>query len=96
MAGEIGLIGLGIFLWLLFMLFRKWYIIYKSLPIESFLKIYSLGIMSGIVGFLINGLTETGLYYSKVATLFWLQVGLLLAVFKVAQDYLRTKGENDG
>jgi len=87
MAGEIGLIGLGIFLWLLFILFRKWYIIYKLLPGGSFLKICSLGIISCIIGFLINGLTETGLYNSKVATLFWFQVGLLLAVLKVAEVY---------
>ena len=83
MAGEIGLIALGIFIWLLLALFRKWYIIYKSLPKANFLKICSLGLLSGIIAFLINGLTESGLYYSKSATIFWIQVGILLALFKL-------------
>lgn len=87
MAGEIGLMGLGVFLWLLFIVFKKWYIIYKLSPTRSFLSILSLGLIAGIVGFLINGITETGLYYSKTATLFWVQVGVLLGVFKVSSDY---------
>ncbi len=89
MAGEIGLIGLGIFLWLLFILFKKWYIIYKSLPSGSLLKIISLGLIADIFGFLINGLTETGLYYSKIATIFWVQIGILLAVFKISQNNIK-------
>ena len=91
MAGEIGLIGLGVFLWLLFMLFRKWYIIYKPLPDGSFLKIFGLGLIAGVVAFLVNGMTETGLYYSKIATLFWIQIGILLAVFKVSQNTIKER-----
>lgn len=82
MAGEIGLIGLSIFFWLLFTLFRKWYIIYKLSPEVSFSKISSLGLILGIFAFLVNGLTESGLYYSKVATIFWLVLGILLASLK--------------
>lgn len=89
MAGEIGLIGLGVFLWLLFILFRKWYIIYKSLPAGTFLKICNLGLIAGIISFLINGMTETGLYYSKIATLFWVHIGVLLAVLKVSQNHIK-------
>jgi O-antigen ligase len=87
MAGEIGFIGLGIFLWLLFTVFKKWHIFYKLSPTRSFLSIFSLGLVAGIAGFLINGISETGLYYSKTATLFWVQIGILLGFFKVSGDY---------
>lgn len=85
MAAEIGIIGLVFFLWLLFALFRKWYIMYR-LMLNGLLKICSLGVISGIISFLINGLTESGLYYSKIATLFWVQVGILLALFRIAAE----------
>jgi len=91
MAGEIGLLGLAVFLWLLFVLFKKWFLFYKRKDITDFLKISSLGIVAGIIAFLINGLTETNLYYSKVATLFWFQVSLLLGIFNLKKE--RANGE---
>ncbi len=85
MAGEIGLIGLGIFIWLLFLLFRLSWRGLKHLDKENFLRVANLGIIAGIIAFLINGLLESGLYYSKVATLFWFQVGVLLSITKIRQ-----------
>ncbi|MBU2541421.1 MAG: O-antigen ligase family protein [Candidatus Omnitrophica bacterium] len=89
MAGEIGLSGLGIFFWLLFALFKKATTIYNSLMKGHFLKICLLGLSAGIIAFLINGLTESSLYYSKVATLFWFQTGLLMGIFKVSEKSLK-------
>lgn len=91
MAGEIGLIGVAIFLWLLFALLRKWYKIYIQLPAGNFLRVFSIGITAGVLGFLIHGLTDTGLYYSKVATLFWVQIGILLAVLKLSENYIKER-----
>jgi O-antigen ligase len=82
MAGETGLIGLVIFLWLLFVFFKTGLIFFKSAD-SRFVKICSLGIIAGIIAFLINGLTETNLYYSKVATLFWYQMGLFLGLSRI-------------
>lgn len=81
-AGEIGVIGLLIFLWTLFALFREWVKSYKHIK-DNFLKVCSLGIVAGIIAFLINGLTETNLYYPKIAVLFWFQIGLLLGILKI-------------
>ena len=86
LAGETGLIGLGIFFWLLFALFRKWYIVHKSLKSKTFLQACSAGLFCGIVGFLINGMTESGLYYSKTAAIFWIVVGIMLALFKMKEE----------
>jgi O-antigen ligase len=91
MAGEIGLIGMAIFLWLLFVLLRRWYKIYIQLPENDFLIIFSLGLIAGMLGFLVHGLTDTGLYYSKVATIFWVQVGILLAVLKLSENFIKER-----
>lgn len=85
MAAEIGLLGLGVFLWLLFSFFKRWFNFFSAAD-NSLLKICSLGIIAGIVAFLINGLTETNLYYSKVATLFWYQIGLCLGIFNLNKE----------
>ena len=82
MSGEIGLFGLAVFLWLLFAFFRRWVIFFRNIG-SNFLKICSLGVVAGIIAFLINGLTETTLYNSKVATLFWYQIGLFLGLSKL-------------
>lgn len=85
MAGEIGLLGLAIFIWLLLLFFKTWYSYFKSIN-SDFFKICCLGLAAGIIAFLINGLTETNLYYPKVATLFWYQVGLSLGLFKLNKE----------
>jgi len=81
MAAEIGLIGLGIFIWLLYKLFRECVNIYKRLD-DFFLKIVSLTLSSCLLAFLINGLTESSLYSSRVAMIFWYLAGFSLALNK--------------
>ena len=92
MAGEIGLIGLLIFIWLLFRVFKYWVYFYRRVSDDEFLKVCSLGIVAGLMAFLINGMTETNLYYAKIATFFWFQIGLLLAIIKLKRgEYEKRK-----
>ena len=86
MASEIGIIGLLVFLYLLVKLLKYWKDFYRKVS-DNFEKIASLGIFMGIFAFLIHGLTETNLYYPKIATLFWFQIGLLVGLL-----HLRKKG----
>jgi len=79
MAGEIGLVGLGVFLWLLFRLFKKCMHIYKSSK-DEYYKILILSIAACLVAFLVNGLTEASLYYARVAMIFWYFIGFALAL----------------
>ena len=79
MASEIGIIGLLVFFYLLVKLFKSWRAFYHKVD-DKFEKIVSLGIFTGIFAFLIHGFTETNLYYPKIATLFWFQVGLLVSL----------------
>lgn len=76
MASEIGIFGFLIFLYLLFKLSGRWLAFYRKAQ-DSFLQTASLGMIMGILAFLVHGLTETNLYYPKIAILFWFEVALL-------------------
>lgn len=81
MAAEIGLIGFGVFIWLLYALFGEGVRIYRQSE-DSCFKIISLCVSVCLVSFLVNGLTESSLYYSRVAVLFWYLAGFSLALGK--------------
>lgn len=83
MAAEIGLIGLAIFIWLLYKLFAECRNIYRSLN-DNFLKVVSVSLSACLIAFLVNGLTESSLYYSRVAILFWYIAGFSLSLKKFA------------
>jgi len=76
LAGEIGLIGLAIFFWLISGLFSFAKKIYRSTD-EHFLQIAVLSLVACLIAFLINGLTESSLSYSRVALIFWYLAGFL-------------------
>ena len=79
MAAEIGLIGLAIFVWLLFKLFREAPSVYRHLQ-SDYLKAIYLSLMACLIAFLVNGLTESSLYSSRVAPIFWYLAGLFLSL----------------
>lgn len=79
MAGEIGLTGLVIFFWFLYCLFKESKNIYRSAG-DNYLKTVSLSLIACLIAFLVNGLTESSLYYSVVAVMFWYIAGLSLAL----------------
>lgn len=83
MAAEIGLAGLGIFLWFLYKLFAECKRIYGQLD-NYYFKMVSLSLAACLVAFLINGLTESSLYYSRVAIIFWYIAGFALTLKKFA------------
>jgi len=83
MAGEIGILGLVSFLWLLVVLFRRWSLTYAVLQ-DRFVSAVSLGAAAALLAFLVNGISETALYYPKVAILFWFNVGLVLSTKTIA------------
>jgi O-antigen ligase len=78
MAGEVGLMGLAAFLLFLFQVFRLGFkAFYRSN--EGYLRIAVLSLLACLIAFLVNGLTETSLYYSRVAMVFWYLIGAVLA-----------------
>jgi putative inorganic carbon (HCO3(-)) transporter len=83
MAAEVGLLGLAIFIWLLYKLFKESARIYRALN-EGYLKALALALCACLIAFLVNGLTESSLYYSRVAVIFWYLAGLNFALAKFA------------
>lgn len=81
LAGELGLTGLAVFIWLLYLLSRECVRIYKKLE-DGFFKAVSLSLSACLFAFNINGLTESSLYSSRVALIFWYLAGLALALKK--------------
>lgn len=81
MICEIGFIGLAIFIWLLYKLFAQAKVIYKMLN-QKYLKVISISLIACLIAFLINASTESSLYYSRVAVIFWYLCGLLLSLQK--------------
>lgn len=82
MAAETGLAGLSAFLWLLCALFRTTAGIYRTSR-DPFLKTAGLGLIACSIAFLVNGLTESSLYYPRAAPIFWFIAGIALSLARV-------------
>lgn len=89
MIAEIGFIGFAMFLWLLFNLFKEARNIYLKLS-DNYLKIIELSLIGCIIAFLVNGLTESSLYYSRVALLFWFLAGFSIGLKKFTNENSKT------
>ena len=79
MAGETGLLGLAVFFWFLFLIFKNAANSYIKLE-DGYLRAVSLSLVAGLIAFLINGLTETSLYNARVAMVFWYLIGISLSL----------------
>lgn len=93
-AVEIGLIGLGCFLWLLTVTF--------NLGLQQLGRLravagregfWLMGAIAGMVGLLSHGLFDTVWYRPQVNTLWWLVVALIASYYK--PDRLALKGEQE-
>jgi putative inorganic carbon (hco3(-)) transporter len=84
MAGETGLLGLGVFLVFLFSVFKAVCQAFRK-NTDTFLKAFSVSVLAAIFAFLINGLTETSLYHSRLVMIFWFLIGLGLALVKIPE-----------
>jgi len=83
-AGEVGLVGLLIFIWLIFRLFSAAKNIYRSTD-DDFLKVIALSLTACLIAFLVNGLTESSLSYSRVSLIFWYLCGFLFAIRRLQE-----------
>lgn len=86
--GEVGLLGTGAFILILIESTKRVFICLKSG--DKFLKYFSAGVLAMIVAFLVNGLFIDVFEASKVASLFWMMLGLNLAVFKLKNEIVKS------
>ncbi|MDP3042494.1 MAG: O-antigen ligase family protein [Candidatus Omnitrophota bacterium] len=79
LGGEMGLLGLGTFLIFLFFTLKSIWLAFKR-NTDPFLKAFCVSVFAAIIAYLINGLTETSLYYARVVMIFWFLIGTGLAL----------------
>jgi len=90
MAGEMGLFGLGVFLVFLFVVLKSIWVSFKK-HTDPFLRACSISVFAAIIAYLINGLTETSLYYARIVMIFWFLIGFGLALSRISEknDFTR-------
>ena len=78
MAAETGILGLASFLWILFVFFRTGFkfLNNKKNPLL-------IGLIAGILAFLIQAFFDTHLYSLQLVVLFWFMMGLTMAVIRL-------------
>lgn len=85
MAGEMGLLGLLAFILFLFRVFGQAWNASRKLS-DEYLKIISLSLIASLIAFLINALTETSLYHSRVVMIFWYLIGVSLSLKRLSME----------
>lgn len=84
MAAEIGLLGLIAFLCFIVALFRKAIVALKNIKDPLYNSI-AMGLIFGILAFLVHSFFDTNLYSLNLSALFWLSSGFLISVINAAK-----------
>lgn len=84
-AGEVGLLGLFALILFLFQVFRQAFKAFCKLN-DEYLKIVAISLAASLIAFLVNGLTETSLYYPRVVMIFWYLIGVSLSLNRLAKE----------
>lgn len=91
MLAETGVVGLGSFLWVVFILIQtSWATLRKSSL--GFYSAVLAGLLAGWVGFLVHSSLDTNFYSTKLADLMWIIMGLMVAVSLLMQKEKQKKG----
>lgn len=85
MLAEIGVVGLGAFLWVIFILFREGLKSLNKMPKGFYLSL-GTGLIAGLAGFLLHSALDTNLYSTRLVNLMWIVIGLFAAVTILATE----------
>jgi len=89
-AADVGIVGLLIFLYLLFAIF--WRSIRKILLMkDSFYSNCALGIWVGLLSFSIYAFVDTNFYSLPLVVLFWFMTGLLFSTINIYEKTLQSR-----
>lgn len=86
---TLGIIGLIVFLFLLYKILAKIHTIYKEVKGEAFISSYALGTLGGLIAFIVAGLTEWNFGDHEIITMVWFTIGLCIGLYN---SYKREKG----
>ena len=83
-TAELGIVGLGMFLFLLFIIFK--YGILKIIRSEDkYIKYVGGGAIAGLAGVLFHGLVESVLYLPKIIMTFWMTIAFILTLVRIEE-----------
>jgi O-antigen ligase len=82
MACDIGVLGLGAFLWLMYSYFLSVVKALKKIK-DQFFNSVLWGISIGVFAFLVHSFFDTNLYSLNLVTLFWCAIGISQAIINV-------------
>lgn len=83
MTAEIGLLGLGAFLWVLFVLFVNSFKVIRKVR-DPFLDAVMIGFLCGLFGFLVHSFFDTNFYSVQLGNLMWVVMGVIVVAQKIA------------
>lgn len=78
-VSELGLPGLGIFLAMLFYIFRQAFRLFKTTA-DGYLRGLSLGLIGSFTAFSIHSLFDNCFYTIRLSSIFWFLVGIMMAL----------------
>ena len=82
-AVEMGIPGLLVFLWLLFLFFKD---IFSQRQEDRYLKVVSIGFCAGIIAILITSFFHDVFHSRQIATLTWYIIGMAIASNKLKDE----------
>lgn len=85
MLAEIGIFGLGVFLWIIVALFLKSMTILKKNSDYIYRSIL-IGLLGGLLAYLVHSAFDTNLYNLDIGMLFWLLLGLIQSQLKLSNQ----------
>ena len=83
MAAEMGILGLGAFIWVVVTLFKVTLANLKMIN-SGLYGALLLGLLAGLFGFLGHSFIDTDFYTLQLGNLMWFVMGLIIAVQKIA------------
>ena len=76
---EMGVVGLGVYIWLMFSIFKQGFKIFRGLT-DNFLKWLALGLLSSCFVFFVSQFFNESLLSYPMNFYFWFLLGLLMAL----------------
>jgi len=84
-AAELGLVGLGAFLWMIWTLFRESFRCINRMPV-GYLRCVLIGTLAGFFAYLVQSFFDTTFYSVQLSMLLWIMMALAVSVQKIFRN----------
>jgi tetratricopeptide (TPR) repeat protein len=76
---QVGILGLGIYLWLFFVFFKSAFQIYRKAEKEKD-RVLVLGLAAGIIGMFVDNMLNVSMHFPMPAMPFWINIGAIFVI----------------